>query len=120
MNHSLSFIIKKGKEIETVFHDLALLRIRVFRDFPYLYEGSVDYEKQYLQTYANAARAFLFAIYDGDEMVGATTCIPLEDETEEVIDPFRQAEMDIPSIFYFGESILLKNYRGQGLGHRFF
>ncbi len=117
---TLSFIRKQGADIGAVFDDLASLRITVFRDFPYLYEGSKDYEKAYLRTYANAERSFLFAVYDGTTMVGATTCIPLTDETADVRKPFEDAGMDLDRIFYFGESILLKPYRGLGLGHRFF
>lgn len=116
----LRFMRKTGNDIAEVFDDLALLRIAVFRDFPYLYEGTVAYEKAYLKTYADAARAFLFAVYDADRMVGATTCIPLADETEEVQKPFLDAGYDISKVFYFGESILLPAYRGLGLGHRFF
>lgn len=118
--NSLTYVSKKGREIEAVFDDLAALRIAVFRDYPYLYEGTVDYEKQYLTTYAASERAFLFAVYNGAKMVGATTCIPLADETEEVRKPFENAQFNIDEIFYFGESILLSQYRGVGLGHRFF
>jgi len=116
----LLFVTKKGKEIESVFDDLAALRIAVFHDYPYLYDGTISYEKEYLQTYANAERSFLFAVYDGAKMVGATTCIPLKDETAEVRKPFEDANLDVNRIFYFGESILLSEYRGLGLGHRFF
>ncbi|KQS23830.1 GNAT family N-acetyltransferase [Dyadobacter sp. Leaf189] len=116
----LSFISKKGAEIESVFEDLGKLRIAVFHDFPYLYEGDLNYEKEYLKIYSQSARAFLFAVYDGAEMVGATTCIPLSDETEEVRAPFEKAGYDPGRVFYFGESILLQKYRGLGLGHRFF
>lgn len=120
MSHELNFITKTGSNIASVFDDLAQLRITVFRDFPYLYEGSVDYEKEYLKTYSNSESAFLFAVYDGSKMVGATTCIPLIDETAEVRQPFEVAGFNLNEIFYFGESILLKEYRGLGLGHRFF
>lgn len=110
----------KGSEIEEVIEDLASLRITVFRAFPYLYEGSLEYEKKYLQTYINSPKSFLFAVFDHNEMVGATTCIPLSDETDDVKEPFIKAGMNIETIFYFGESILLPEYRGLGLGHRFF
>jgi len=116
----LSFKSFRGAEIDRVFVPFAGLRITVFHDYPYLYEGSLDYELEYLKTYSNSPRSFLFAAFDGSEMVGATTCIPLEDETEDVQEPFVKAGMDIASIFYFGESILLPQYRGLGLGHRFF
>lgn len=103
-----------------MFDDLARLRIAVFRDFPYLYDGSVAYERAYLRTYAESERSFLFAVYDGDRMVGATTCIPLTDETDDVQKPFLAAGYDLSMVVYFGESILLPTYRGRGLGHRFF
>lgn len=116
----LSFITKQGSEIESVFDDLARLRIAVFRDFPYLYEGSIAYEKDYLKTYSQSERSFLFAVYNGSDMVGATTAIPLRDETDDIRRPFEEANFPINSIFYFGESILLPEFRGLGLGHRFF
>ncbi|AFK01720.1 hypothetical protein Emtol_0566 [Emticicia oligotrophica DSM 17448] len=119
MTH-LTYIKKIGAEIATVFDDLAQLRIEVFKAFPYLYEGSIDYEKEYLKVYSSSENAMLFAVYDADKMVGATTCIPLIDETAEVQEPFIQAQIDIQSVFYFGESILLSAYRGLGIGHRFF
>lgn len=62
----------------------------------------------------------LFAVFDGDQMVGGTTCLPLRDETTEVQAPFIREGYDLDTVFYFGESLLLPNYRGHGLGHRFF
>ncbi|KPM48704.1 GNAT family N-acetyltransferase [Jiulongibacter sediminis] len=116
----LSFKSFIGEEIKEVLEPLAELRIQVFRDYPYLYDGSIDYEREYLKTYTNAPQSFLFAVFNTDQMVGATTCIPLKDETAEVREPFLKASTDLNTICYFGESILLKEYRGQGLGNRFF
>lgn len=117
---TLSFVTRKGAEIDALFEDLAHLRIQIFKDFPYLYQGSIEYEKVYLETYSKSPKSLLFAVYDGNDMVGATTCLPLADETPEVIAPFERAKLEIDTIFYFGESILRKEYRGFGLGHRFF
>ena len=116
----LSYIKMISAEIGSVVHDLSQLRIAVFRAFPYLYEGSMDYEKEYLKVYVKSKNAFLFAVYDGSKMVGATTCLPLIDETSNVQEPFFNAGINLESVFYFGESILLPEYRGIGLGHRFF
>lgn len=116
----LSFFRLTGSHIETVFEDLARLRIGVFRSFPYLYEGSTDYEKEYLKTYFKADRSFLFGVRAGERLVGATTCIPLEDETDEVQQPFLRAGIAPETVFYFGESLLLPEWRGGGLGHRYF
>ena len=116
----LRFQSFEGPAIRSIFEPLAQLRIAVFRDFPYLYEGSLEYEQEYLNTYANSGQALVFAAFDGNQMVGATTCIPLADETEEVQEPFKTAGIALSEVFYFGESILLPSYRGLGLGHRFF
>jgi GNAT superfamily N-acetyltransferase len=99
---------------------LASLRITVFRDFPYLYDGDFDYERGYLQTYIDAPAAVVVAALDGDQVVGAATALPLQGETDDVKAPFLARGMDLATVFYFGESILLSGYRGQGIGHGFF
>ena len=48
---SLTFIKKIGAEIRDYFEDLTQLRMTVFKEFPYLYEGSLEYELEYLETY---------------------------------------------------------------------
>ncbi len=120
MDKALKFVSYRGAEIESVFEDLGKLRIAVFKDYPYLYEGTLEHEMEYLKIYSSAPKSFVFGVYDGSEMVGATTCIPLSEETSEVQKPFIEAGYDIEKIFYFGESILLPAYRGKGIGHRFF
>ncbi len=99
---------------------LAELRIRVFRDFPYLYAGDEAYERRYLRTYVDSPRAVMVLAFDGERVVGASTAIPLAEETESIQRPFREAGFAIDSVFYFGESVLLPEYRGRGAGVRFF
>jgi hypothetical protein len=117
-----SFLIRRfiGSEMTSVFDDLATLRIRVFRDFPYLYEGDFEYEKKYLKRYSGSSRGFLTTLYNGEQMIGAATALPLEDEEDFVKRPFQDQAYRISKIFYFGESVLLPEYRGKGLGHVFF
>lgn len=99
---------------------LARLRIQVFYEFPYLYEGSMTYERAYLQRYAQAPESFVLAAWDGEQLVGATTATPLHQEMEEIRRPLQQMPWPLDRLFYFGESMLLPSYRGQGLGHYFF
>jgi GNAT superfamily N-acetyltransferase len=109
-----------GPDILKIIPGLAELRMSVFRDFPYLYEGEMAYEEKYLMRYANNKNAFVFTVFDGNKMVGATTAMPLADESEDIKAPFIEAGFDLYSIFYFGESVLLQDYRRQGIGRRFF
>lgn len=109
-----------GRDIEAHVDELAALRIRVFRDFPYLYDGDLDYEREYLATYVNSPRSLAFLVHDGDRLVGATTALPLSDEEAAFRAPLAEAGFNVDRVFYFGESLLLADYRGHGLGHRFF
>lgn len=102
------------------FDDLARLRIEVFRAFPYLYDGSLEYERKYLVTYANTDGAVFVLALDDGKVVGMSTGMPMAAETEEVKAPFVKAGYDPNRIFYFGESVLLPGYRGHGIGVRFF
>jgi GNAT superfamily N-acetyltransferase len=104
-----------GKKIADHLEDLAQLRIEIFREFPYLYQGDEDYERQYLQTYIQSPRSTCTLVYDGVLLVGATTGLPLADEIPEVRKPFGDAGYDLSKIFYCGESVLKKSHRGRGI-----
>lgn len=109
-----------GAELRARLDDLARLRIEVFRAWPYLYDGSMDYERGYLARYAAARTGTIIAALDDDAVVGAATALALDEEADYVRAPFLAAGLDTARIFYFGESVLLPRYRGQGLGVQFF
>jgi len=109
-----------GEEIKSVLSDLARLRIIVFRDWPYLYDGTIEYEEQYLSKLAAAKNAVCVIARDGNEIVGASTAAPMIEHADEFAAPFEKAGYDISKIFYCGESVLLKSHRGHGLGNAFF
>lgn len=117
---TLSFEAVTGPALQDVLPDLARLRIRVFRDWPYLYDGSEDYEREYLQKFIEADGAVCVVARDGSEIVGASTASPMAQTDAEFIAPFRAARYDIAKVFYCGESVLIGDYRGQGAGQRFF
>ena len=113
-----------GAALAPFLGDLARLRITVFRAFPYLYEGEEGYERGYLETYAKTpGAAVILARANGREegrVIGAATCLPLAAETANVQAPFRARGLDPTRFFYFGESVLLADYRGRGIGVAFF
>jgi len=109
-----------GEDLKNVLGDLARLRISVFHDWPYLYEGSMEYEAKYLQRYLETDGALIVGAYDGGKLVGAATGEPLGDEFEAFQAPLRERGYDPDKIFYLAESVLEPAYRGHGIGHRFF
>lgn len=117
---SLAYQVLSGASVESVVPDLARLRVTVFRDWPYLYEGSLDYERKYLAKYVKLPRATIVIAKDGDAIVGASTALPMTDSEAELQKPFVEAGIDPADVYYYGESVLLSAYRGQGAGVRFF
>ncbi|NKJ20649.1 GNAT family N-acetyltransferase [Dyella sp. SG609] len=117
---ALEVITCSGEAVAPYLGDLARLRIAVFREYPYLYEGDADYEQRYLTAYARSPRSVFVLALDGGRVVGASTGLPLADDGEAFHRPFLERGWPLHEVFYFGESVLLSAYRGQGLGHRFF
>lgn len=109
-----------GKAVTPYLAEVAALRIKVFREFPYLYDGSEAYEREYLEAYAESDRSVFVLARIGGKIVGASTGLPLTDADEAFRKPFEAAGIDPATVFYFGESVLEKQHRGQGIGQRFF
>ena len=109
-----------GEELVAAIPALARLRMAVFRDYPYLYDGSEAYEAEYLRAYAASGTAMAVLAREGDAIVGASTGIPLAHETAAFREPFARLGLDAARIFYCGESVLLPAYRGRGIYRAFF
>lgn len=112
-----------GERLQAALPDLGRLRMSVFRDFPYLYDGTAENEARYLERFARADRAVIVAAIDrraGDRVVGVATAAPLAGEDPRFREPFETAGLDPSRVFYFAESVLDPAWRGHGVGHRFF
>jgi GNAT superfamily N-acetyltransferase len=120
MSKNIRIERRTGAALIPYIPELARLRIEVFRDFPYLYDGNLDYEKVYLQTYIDNPDSVIVLALDEDKVVGASTAIPMCYETEELKRPFVEQGYPLDEVFYCSESVLNKAYRGLGIGVRFF
>lgn len=109
-----------GQDMQGALPDLARLRIEVFREYPYLYDGTLAYETNYLRALIESKDSLIVAAKDEGRIVGCATGSALSGHHAEFGAPFRESGIDLDRIFYCGESILLPMYRGQGLGHSFF
>ncbi|MCE6951674.1 GNAT family N-acetyltransferase [Cereibacter sphaeroides] len=112
--------VLSGPALEARLDEVAALRMTVFREWPYLYEGSMDYERAYLATYRTSPDAILVGAFDGERLVGAATGTPMEDHAEDFAAAFSSTGIPLREIFYCAESVLLPAWRGRGMGHRFF
>jgi GNAT superfamily N-acetyltransferase len=99
---------------------LAQLRLVVFREWPYLYDGSLETEQRHLDGFAASPAAGIAVAFDGETPVGCATCLPLIDADAAIQAPFHARGWEPSRFFYFAESTLLAPYRGQGIGVAFF
>ncbi len=117
----LTFETLSGATLTARLDALAGLRIKVFRDWPYLYDGDAAYEARYLAAYAASPGALVVAASTAEgEAVGMATCQPGREASERLRASWQAAGLDVDRLCYFGESVLLTEYRGQGAGVRFF
>ena len=117
----LTFETLSGAALTARLDALAGLRIRVFREWPYLYDGDAAYEARYLAAYAQSPGALVVAASTTQsEAVGMATCQPGKEASEKLRMAWANAGLDAATLCYFGESVLLREYRGQGVGVRFF
>ncbi len=100
---SASIQVLSAGDIARYIPEVADLRIRVFREFPYLYDGDAAYEARYLQRYVQASGSVLVLAQDGRRVVGASTGMPLIQDDAAFQRPFRDRGYELASVFYCGE-----------------
>ena len=89
-----------GADLQRALPQLAALRIEVFRDFPYLYDGSADYEESYLTALIKSKDSIIVAAEDDGKIIGCATGSALEGHHQEFAAPFREHGFDPGEIFY--------------------
>jgi len=109
-----------GEGIRAVLPDVARLRIAVFREWPYLYDGDPDYEERYLAGYCACDSSIVVTALHEGRIVGAATGLRMDHADRSYSDAFALTELPPDQTFYLAESVLLPEFRGQGAGHAFF
>ena len=97
---------------------LAEFRVRFFREFPYLYVGTEDYEQNYLADYLANPTTRLIVARDAGKVIGIATGAMLSTELNivgKVETLLQQHGIKPHSCFYLGEIILEPEYRSRGI-----
>ncbi|MEG3183348.1 GNAT family N-acetyltransferase [Novilysobacter erysipheiresistens] len=123
-NQSVNVRTVVGEAIGVHVDDIAGLWGTVLGDWPYLYDGQAEHGADlplpHLQACVQSWRSVAVLAFDGDNLVGAATGLPLADAPGSVQRAFAAVGLDATRVFLCGESVLLPGYRGRGIGHRFF
>ncbi|MBN1115241.1 MAG: hypothetical protein JXA66_07865 [Oligoflexia bacterium] len=104
-----------GDQINNVIDEIAALRIHEFAKFPYLYDGTLEYEREYLQLYSgNPDAIFITLRNEKNSLVGMLTACPFAAMVDFLGDARAKylADNKKPKdYFYYGEIIILPDYR---------
>ena len=107
-----------GTAIADALDDLATLRLVIFPEYPYLYQGRREDELTYLATNAEEADACVILAYNGLTVIGAVTGMPLVHEDAQVLDAFAGTTFPLNEVYYVGELLFRPAYRNCGLGQK--
>ena len=107
--------ILTGSAVEDCLNDIASLRIEIFREFPYLYDGHREDELNYLKLYS-IPESFVIIINDGEKVVGAATGMPLRHEVTKLVEPFCGTSYPVEDVYYVGELLFYPEHRNHGMG----
>ncbi len=100
---------------------LAQMRLDYFREYPYLYDGTLEYEKNYLGEYKEkAVDGYLVQAFDekdGEKMlVGILTGCGFCSDIEIIRDGaklFAENNISTQDRYYLGEAIIIPEYQGR-------
>lgn len=112
----LNLITLKGNEAEQYFDKLASMRIEVFREYPWLYAGNLEYEREYLNTYLKSKNSLIILLFNtkNNKLIAASTSLPLIEADSSIQKPFIANKEEINDYYYLGETMILPEYRGSG------
>lgn len=92
------------------------MRMRLFRDFPYLYDAKLDDEREYMHTYSQAGSAALVVTRAEGQLIGLCTTIAISEEIDEFKTKFEALGYAPTKVLYLGEMLLEPAWQGRGLG----
>ena len=112
-----------GKDVNSLLDQVCRMRIEFFREYPYLYVGNYEYEKEYITGLSKSSRSMIASAYYENELIAISTALPLVSEAdilEELPKIFSNAGYDPTRYYYYGEIIILPDYRGIKLSQRLY
>ena len=117
---NINLSILKDIQISQYIEAIAQLRIDIFKEYPYLYDGYMEYETRYLKKFIDTPDSIIVILKDNGRIVGAITGLPLKYEDDIIKKPWLDQNKSMKDVYYFSEILIYPEYRGRGLGKQLF
>lgn len=108
--------VLQGEAIKEHSQEFASLCHVIYGEYPYLYDGKDAGYEEYINSYADSKNSIVCMAFDGKKVIGAAAGMPLAESRDYYQAPFNALGIDVKPFFYLSELIVLKEYRGKGIG----
>lgn len=105
----------QGTQIDPYLAEIIQFVTKMYRDYPYLYNGDDAGYQQYLNTYAQAKEGVIFVAFDGKKIVGVASGMPMADSRDIFKPTLVRHGYSIKNIYYIGEFGVSPEYHGKGI-----
>lgn len=113
--------IYEGAKIAPYVKTVAELRVGIYREYPYLYDGNVEFElKETLPIYTRSKNSVWGVARDGEKIIGLAIWLPLSEISRDLQTPLLEKELDVEAYCCLVDLMVLKEYQGQGIGKRLY
>lgn len=115
--------ILTGREQQSIINFIAQQRIAGYREYPYLYEGTMAEEISYITWLVACPSSATAVAYYGSEpvgFVGGISVIDFDEHFKGSIEMFKQAHINPDKFYYLTDVIVTPEHRGHQLGIRLF
>lgn len=112
----------RGQEINSHIKEITDVALVVYRDYPYLYEGTVEEYLPILALNGKSSCGLGCLVYDNDKVIGAALGMPADEIRSHYLEPLLKVSSreKLKASFYFAEMLLLKEYRNSDLGQQIY
>jgi GNAT superfamily N-acetyltransferase len=116
---SLLIQILLASHLNTLIDTIAQLRIDTFKEYPYLYSGTLEGERDFLQTYNEHQHEMVGQATVDGTLAGILTGKPLS-IFPEATDLFKKEGLNPEEYYYFGEIIILSDFKNKSVDTQLF
>lgn len=120
--YSIKLLTKE--ELKPLLPFVAALRIKIFREYPYLYEGDFIEEMEDLRNCSQKSHNAVAIACHNNIPIGFLYGIPLTEFASHfenpVVDLFKEKKLAPETCYYFADIIILPEHRGNHLSKKLF